>query len=114
MKIIVTGGRNYTDFNKMKTVLDKFENIEKIITGGASGADNLAKIYAKENNITYEEYVAKWDEYGKAAGPIRNYQMCSSNTDATVIVFPGGNGTKHCEKIANKFGMDVEVIDADS
>lgn len=114
MKIIVTGGRNYNDSEKMNEILNKYKDINKIITGGASGADNLAKLYAKEYNIDYEEYIAKWDEYGKSAGPIRNYQMCSSNTDAVVLVFPGGKGTNHCHRIANKLKMKVEVIDADS
>lgn len=126
MKVIVTGGRNYNNYKKLEEVLDKL-NPSLIIQGGATGADSLAKKYAVINDITCDEYKANWDKldypdarikttkYGKLydaqAGHRRNFNMLSSNKDATVVAFEGGYGTKDCVKTALDLGMKVIMIE---
>jgi len=39
------------------------------------GAAYLAKLFAQYYNIKYEAFPADWENYGKAAGPIRNEEM---------------------------------------
>jgi hypothetical protein len=91
-------------------VQERFGEIT-IVEGGARGADLMAKHWATLNNVPVEEYKADWDQYGKAAGPIRNKQMLDTGIDV-VIAFPRGRatGTKHMMKIARETG--VEVIEA--
>lgn len=45
MKLAVVGSRNFKDYELLKKELDNF-HIDLIISGGASGADKLAEVYA--------------------------------------------------------------------
>lgn len=95
VEVIVTGGRDYDDLIMVQDVLGQF-NISLLIQGGASGADELALWYAKDNNIEHKTYKADWNKHGKAAGPFRNSEMLVSHPNAIVIAFPGGRGTENC------------------
>ena len=109
MKIIVTGGRDYADANKVFTTLDHF-NPNVIIHGACSGADSFASEWAKKNNKQEIPYPYP-SQYGRAGGPIRNRQMCEDHPDATLIAFPGNKGTASCIYIAKKLGLKVfEVL----
>lgn len=98
-QIIVTGGRDYNDWVMFQDVLISF-NPSLIIQGGASGADKMAKEWARLNNIECETVEADWDKHGKAAGPIRNKQMLLLYPNALILAFPGGAGTANCVKQA--------------
>ncbi|HUW48130.1 MAG TPA: DUF2493 domain-containing protein, partial [Patescibacteria group bacterium] len=77
MKILVCGGRDYFDFvyaNQVLSMIHEDHPITCVIHGDASGADTLAKDWAKANDITQVPYPAEWDKYKHAAGPIRNGQ----------------------------------------
>ncbi len=70
MKLLVCGGRDYKDvehFNKeMSNIFSLYQNqIDTIIEGGASGADNMAKNYALKNKINLVEVKADWQHFGK-------------------------------------------------
>lgn len=106
MRIIVTGGRDYKDQKKVDEVLDLLFP-ELVIEGGATGADELARIWCMKNKVEGKTYRANWTAHGKAAGPIRNRQMVEENPDAIVIAFPGGRGTQSCIEIAKSFGRLV-------
>lgn len=107
MKIIVTGGRYYKDYAMLDDVLNLFPQVSCIIQGGATGADLLAREYAKDNDIKCKTYDAEWDIHGKAAGPIRNRIMLKENKDSIVIAFPGGKGTENCIQEAVKLNMII-------
>ena len=94
-EIIVTGGRNYNDTDKVFDVLN-FIKPTKIIQGGAQGADWIAKNWALKNNVLCVTVHADWDTHGKAAGPIRNLKMLTDFPLASVVSFPGGRGTANC------------------
>jgi hypothetical protein len=49
-----------------------------------------------------EEYKAKWDKYGKSAGPIRNKKMLDEGKPDLVFAFPGGPGTNNMIKQAKE------------
>lgn len=106
MEIIITGGRDYKDRYTVCTVLDILKP-SLIIQGGASGADDIALQYAKQNNIPYKTYKADWEKHGRAAGPIRNKEMCTRHPEAMIVAFKGGRGTENCIKEAEKLGMLV-------
>jgi hypothetical protein len=110
LKIIVTGGRHYRNFNKVTKVLDELKPT-LIIQGGATGADSLALTYAIDRKIESKTYPADWTKHGRAAGPIRNREMLQENLDATVVAFEGGNGTRNCIKTAQLLGMQVIIIE---
>ena len=108
MRVLVCGGRDFNDKDVAFAVLDalkaKYGDIV-IIQGGAPGADRLAKIWAKENNVRCEQYNADWDRYGKAAGPIRNQWMIDDGKPDLFVAFPGGNGTADMVAKCRKAGI---------
>lgn len=91
-----------------------------IITGDAKGVDTVALEWAMSRGIKSKAYPAKWKTYGNKAGPIRNQLMLDSElvdidtatgkwTNFTVVVFPGGTGTKDMKTKAIR--ANVETIE---
>lgn len=108
-KIIVTGGRDYNDKEKVYAVLDNLDP-EIVIHGNCSGADTISKMWAIEKGKTQIPYPYP-SKYGRAGGPIRNKQMCTEHPDAVLVAFPGGRGTANCIKEAKLLKIKViEVI----
>jgi hypothetical protein len=97
MRILVTGGRDYTDQTEVDNALDavhRKHGITLLIEGGARGADRLARSWARRNNVLLCTFEAEWGKYGKAvAGPLRNGRMLSEGRPEAVVAFPGGAGT---------------------
>ncbi len=121
--IIIAGSRDFCDYNLMKKTLDDFINSQKvnkanitIISGAASGADNLGERYAIENDIALMRCPADWKKYGRAAGPKRNEymaQLAQANGECGVLfAFWDGTsrGTKSMISLAEKNGLSVYII----
>lgn len=118
MRILVCGGRDYQDKDKVDAILYpicKFilqsEDVI-IIEGGASGADKLAKDWALSWQIPVETYKANWEAYGKSAGYIRNKQMLEEGKPDLVVAFPGGKGTANMVSLAEKKRVRVLKIES--
>jgi hypothetical protein len=120
MRVLVCGGRNYENKEHVWSVLDEICNPEgdflpirpvTIIHGGAEGADLLADGWAVHNWVEIEEYLADWDTYGRAAGPIRNQRMLDEGKPDLVIAFPGGRGTADMVRRARAAGMPVHEFE---
>jgi len=93
MKLLVCGGRRYTDAAGARCALDAMAEIgpiEMIITGGARGADRLAEDYAVERGIPVRIFRAEWHRLGRAAGPVRNQVMLDEAAPDLVLALPGG------------------------
>ena len=108
-KIIVCGGRDFTNYPLLEERLNSFRNyvnheVSLIVHGGASGADSLANAYAINYNIPYQVFPAQWDVFGKSAGIRRNEHMLGTNPDY-VIGFYGGKGTSHMIRISKQAGV---------
>ena len=91
MKLIIAGSR-HLDITEadIDLALIQFQLVPTmIISGGCpTGADVAAKKYAQSNKVEYKEFIAQWDKYGKAAGPIRNHAM-SFEGDALLLIWDG-------------------------
>lgn len=78
-KVLVCGGRDYKDRDKIYHVLDaqlaKIGDKMLLINGGAPGADTIAREWAVDRKVDHLTLYAKWDRFGRAAGPIRNRRM---------------------------------------
>lgn len=111
MRILVCGGREYSNRAKVYEVLSFFKEVKPIIIHGAEiGADSLADEAAKYFGFETDPTPADWAKYGKAAGPVRNKVMLDKNPDL-VIAFPGGPGTANMKMIAKNAGTTIfEVI----
>jgi hypothetical protein len=122
MRVLFTGGRDFTDFDLFADTVEKFEQqhgeITEIIHGGARGADYMAEIlyiYIRENTdrkINRIRMDAEWDKHGKRAGPIRNQQMVDLKPD-WCIPMPGGNGTADCIKRCTKANIPLFTLQSE-
>ena len=75
----------------------------------AKGADTIGEQYAHERGYTVERFPADWQQYGKAAGPIRNRQMVD-NADALIVFWDGQSaGTRNMIMMAKKKGLAVRI-----
>lgn len=117
MKVLVCGGRKFSDRDLLYKVLNVIHNgvkggITTIIHGGATGADSIAgdwsvNVLKKEAEV----YLANWNMHKTAAGPIRNRKMLKEGKPDIVVAFPGGSGTSDMIKIATAAGVKVFDIE---
>ena len=114
IKVIVAGGRDFSDYDLLKQTLNrllmyKLPNVE-IVCGKARGADTLGECYAKELGLPIAYFPADWDQFGKAAGYIRNKEM-AKYADACVIFWDGqSKGSKHMYDLALKEGIPTRIV----
>lgn len=114
MRVLVCGGRDYSDETAVWDVLRPLGAMYGPVTvvhGAARGADALADRVARGFGYEVEAHPADWQQHGRSAGPIRNQQMLGTGIDL-VIAFPGGRGTEHMKQIAHAAGVDVYEVEA--
>ena len=111
MRVVVTGGRDFTDREWVEQILQCWP-ITELIHGGARGADALCAQYALRNRLKVREFLPDWERHGRSAGPIRNRQMLDEQPDA-VIAFPGGRGTQDLVRAARERGIQI-IVAADT
>lgn len=110
LRVIVCGGRNYDDYAKVREALGflhAFRPIRHVYHGGASGADQFAGWWARENGVHVTAIPAEWDKHGRAAGPRRNAEILMIANPDVVVAFPGGRGTADMVTRAIEHGADV-------
>lgn len=114
MRVLVSGSRDWVNYHTIKLVLDEFHAkspITEIIHGAARGVDNFAGRWAEENKIPVRKFPAKWAEFGKAAGHIRNAEMLRDGLPEHVIAFPtGGPGTRNMIMQAKAANVPLTII----
>jgi hypothetical protein len=110
MITLIAGTRTFNDYKLLSEELSKL-NITEIISGGARGADYLAEVYAKENNIPIKVFPAQWEKFGKKAGYIRNKEMWDYGIDLCVLFWDGhSKGTKHNIDLSKIYNKKVIII----
>ena len=108
MRYIVSGGRDYSDWDHVRRVLDEERPlIGCIIQGecpvGDQGADGLAKRWAAENGIPLIGVYAHFKVFGPRAGPMRDQWMFDLLSPIyKLVAFPGGNGTRNAVRAAEE------------
>lgn len=135
LRMIIAGGRNFEDYEKLRFVCsgvirsmedglgEKFESIE-IISGRANGADTLGERFAQESGYALKLFPADWVNLGKFAGYMRNEQMakyaacveepdCRSTTQSVLCAFWDGRsrGTKNMIGFAHMYEFNNIMID---
>jgi hypothetical protein len=103
--IAIVGSRNFLDYAKFVSIIDKLLktfNVATIVSGGAKGVDSLARKYANDNQINLIELLTDWHAHGKSAGFIRNIDIVDK-ADLVFAIWDGkSKGTKHSIDISNK------------
>ncbi len=122
MRVLVCGGRDYDDHERVYAVLDfiaaeaedSLDPVDTVIQGAASGADHLASCWATARKVKVEGYRADWHNLGAAAGPIRNQKMLAEGRPDLVVAFPGGRGTADMVRRAKAAGIPTKEMAARS
>lgn len=116
-RIIVTGPRDFADRALVRLTLDNLLDeygLFILVHGDCeTGADATAAWWAAFNDVPTEPYPADWQQYGRAAGPIRNSWMVKMGADLCVTFVPPGGltqGTGDCLRKAEKAGIPVQQI----
>ena len=107
MRLLIAGSRGITEFN-----LDEYvpEETELIISGGASGIDTLAELYADRRKLSKLILRPKYNRYGRLAPLKRNEQMVEL-CDVALIIWDGySRGTKYTMDYAKGAGKKVILI----
>lgn len=136
MKVIVCGGRNYTDQNTLFREMDRIHAIQPItlvIEGGQrtrdkergliGGADYWAYMWAASRRVAVVREDANWNDlsqpdariktnrhgekYDSNAGPRRNRRMITKYQPDAIIPFPGGEGTADMVRQGYEFGVEI-------
>ena len=110
LRILVCGGRDYSDSRAVYRALDRIRaerGIAVLIHGAARGADSIAARWAEQENVATLAFPADWEQHGRAAGPKRNQQMLDEGRPDGVVAFPGGVGTADMVRRAQAAGIGV-------
>lgn len=115
MRVLVCGGRDYSDASVLWGELDTLRqqaphDCMVVIQGGAHGADQMAREWCESRKVEYENYAADWKANGKAAGPIRNQRMIDEGKPDLVVAFPGGKGTADMVRRTTAAGVPVRTV----
>jgi len=116
MRVLICGDRNWEDhgmiYEVLTTLLRIRESYTTIVHGAARGADRMAGDIADDIGLQAEPHRAKWDQYGRSAGPIRNQEMLDSGIDLVLAFHDDlehSKGTKDMVRRAKKAGVPVRV-----
>ena len=111
----ICGSRNFKDYKKFCDVMKDFKCV-KIYSGACKGADQLAKRWAKENNIDFDEFPPDFikyptSKYGNKAYYERNVQIVDASDEILAFKAEDSRGTDLTIDIAKKKGKKYHIID---
>jgi hypothetical protein len=98
MRLIIAGTRTITSEAIVREAfawsLFDWAEIALVISGAASGVDIIGEKIALNKGVRVHCFPAAWEDFGRAAGPIRNAEMVR-HADALLAVWDGeSRGTR--------------------
>lgn len=114
MKVIIAGSRYIEDYNLVAQAIDDsgFE-ITEVVSGCSRGVDKIGESWARSHGIPIEHYQADWQNFGKAAGPVRNRGMAQYADALIAILAPGSKGTADMIRQAKIYGLKIHIVEHD-
>ena len=113
IKLAIVGTRNpklsYNEWENLLLQEVAPNDLSLIISGGATGIDTYAKLFAGRHHIPLMEYLPDYSKYGKSAPLRRNSQIVKESTN--VIAFPSAKsrGTFHSILEARKMHKQLII-----
>ena len=107
MKLLIVGSRSIENYDLTPHVSGE---VSTIISGGATGIDELAEQFADKHRLSKMILRPQYDRYGKVAPLKRNEEMVSL-ADEILVVWDGmSKGTAYTIRYAQKCGKPICVI----
>lgn len=114
LTVLICGDRKWTDRGLLFRILDRLPQTGlRVIEGGATGADRLAREWTLSRKAQCIEMAAEWDKYGPQAGPIRNIAMLDLHPDLVVAFhdhIDTSKGTAHCLREAKARKIPTRLV----
>lgn len=116
LKILVTGSRDWTDFQKVQREIfralyeTKTPYTEAALIHGdcPTGADAIADRYGRETGMHVLPFPADWNRWGKSAGFVRNAEMVNLDPDICLaFIRNGSRGASMTANLAEKAGIET-------
>jgi hypothetical protein len=116
-RVVIAGSRDFNDYDFLEKKMDHLLQSQQdcriiIVSGTARGADSLGERYAMKNGYPIIRVPAKWESYGRSAGPKRNKEMAII-ADAVVCFVPHTGVTKGTSSMieeAKKEDVSLRII----
>ena len=83
MRLAIVGSREFGNYDLLCAEVAKIQQTQKIdmvVSGGAQGADTLAKKFAAKNRIPLMEFHPDYSRYGRGA-PLQRNSLIVKNAD---------------------------------
>ncbi len=110
MKVAIIGSRNINQNDYEKLLPHIPIGASQIISGGATGADELAVRYAEENNLKLVTFTPEYEKFGKSATLKRNIQIIEYS-DYVIALWDGhSRGTAHVIVNCIEIRVPVKVV----
>lgn len=110
MNLGVIGSRTFSDYDLLKTELNKFKDITKIISGGAKGADILSEKYAQEFGIETVIFYPEYEKHGRKAPFLRNTSIVQASDIVIAFWDEVSKGTKDSINKCTKLNKQYKII----
>lgn len=114
--LIIAGGREFSDWNLMYSRYwawfdqhDPDYTKTVVLSGMASGVDELGYLISEDSGVPYEEYPANWDLYGVQAGFYLNTKMACRATHLLAMWDRKSPGTRDMIIKAQRMRLNVTV-----
>ncbi len=110
--VAIIGGRNFNDYEFLRSVMNQLHEkqpIDLVVSGGACGADTLGIQWAKECGIKTKIFLPNWNKFGKSAGFKRNTDIVDAAHVVVAFWDKKSRGTQDTIKKAKALGKLVYV-----
>ena len=113
MKLAIVGSRTFENYDLVCAEVAKIQETQKvdlIVSGGAKGADTLAKKFAALHKIPLMEFCPDYDRYGRGAPLQRNTQIVRNSDMVLAFVTATSKGTWDTIRKAQAAGKRVIIV----
>jgi hypothetical protein len=110
MIVAIVGSRNFKDLTAVVDYVLSLPEGTLIVSGGAKGVDSVAADAARIKGLVVREYLADWENLGKAAGFIRNKDIVAG-AERVVAFWDGtSKGTLSSINLAKQMDKPLAVV----
>ena len=113
-KLIISGTRTCDCKDAIFTEINKFVGeigaVDEIVTGGSTGVDMIAKMYAESKNLKYKEIEPDWQDDLNAAGMVRDARMAEYGTHLLVLSNGISKEAKNLIEEAKHYNLVIKTV----
>ena len=108
--VAIVGSRTFSDRKAVEAYVKQLPNNVVVVSGGAKGVDTWAALAAQKHGLKVKIFLPDWEQYGRAAGFIRNQDIV--DLAHKVVAFWDGEsrGTAHSMRLAKDKNKPLTVI----